>query len=251
MATNLMVQADSALSTDVKLSSLAEEITRRLRNTSLEVDTSRKIEILKEVCIRMKTSGHQDSFIRQAVTKGIRDFQEKVRRSNLHPTHKQNLPLYQGVGWKRNERSKKKALQKRNWFMDNDEKKKDTGKEKNFGKGNKKKKSFLKAGRIAATTLVFLPNTKAGLLQRKLREREDKLSEITGFRMRFQEAGGSQLKNSFSTDLGNGNHCGRTPCPPCDINGEKRGNCRARNLIYEGKCLVCNPESSRGKDGIP
>ena len=74
MATNLMVQADSALSTDVKLSSLAEEITRRLRNTSLEVDTSRKIEILEEACIRMKTSGHQDSFVRQAVTKGIRNF---------------------------------------------------------------------------------------------------------------------------------------------------------------------------------
>ena len=43
MATNLMVQAESALSKDIKLSSLSEEITRRLRNTSLEVDTGRKI----------------------------------------------------------------------------------------------------------------------------------------------------------------------------------------------------------------
>ena len=104
------------------------------------------------------------------------------------------------MGWKRNERSKKKALQKRNWFMDNDEKK-DTGNEKDFSKGNKRKKGFLKAGRIPTTTVVFVPNTKAGLLHKKLREREDKLSEITGFRMRFQEAGGSQLKNSFNTYL--------------------------------------------------
>ena len=53
-----MVQANSALSNDVKLGSLSETITRRLRNTSLELDLSRRLEILEDACVKMKTSGH-------------------------------------------------------------------------------------------------------------------------------------------------------------------------------------------------
>ena len=81
-----MVQADSGLSKDTELSSLVEEITRRLRTTSLEVDNKSKMEILEEACTRMKTSYHQDCFIKEAVTKGIRNFKEKIRTSNLHPS---------------------------------------------------------------------------------------------------------------------------------------------------------------------
>ena len=77
---------------------------------------------------------------------------------------------------------------------------------------------------MATSTVVFVPNTRAGLLLRKLRESEERMSNVTGFRIRFQEAGGSQQRNSFSTDLGKGNRCGRVPCPPCDSNGDKRGN---------------------------
>jgi hypothetical protein len=62
------------------------------------------------------------------------------------------------------------------------------------------------------------------------------------FGIKFQEAGGTQLKNSFSLDLGKGTHCGRE-CPPCTSNGEKRQRCRARNIVYETMCMWCNPES--------
>ena len=54
------------------------------------------------------------------------------------------------------------------------------------------------------------------------------MSNITGFRITFQEAGGSQLKNMFSTDLAKGTHCGRTPCPPSDGPGEKRRIVKAK-----------------------
>ena len=42
---------------------------------------TRRLEILEDACVRMKTSGHNDEFIRAAVNKGIRNFIEKVRRS--------------------------------------------------------------------------------------------------------------------------------------------------------------------------
>jgi hypothetical protein len=67
MASNLMVEAGSALSQEVKLATLSEEVTRRMRNTSLEVNHSSRMEILEKACTKMKTSGHRERFIRQAV----------------------------------------------------------------------------------------------------------------------------------------------------------------------------------------
>ena len=110
-------------------------------------------------------------------------------------------------------------MKKKTWYLDNENEEKSTNRKKEMAG---KKRGFQKAGRVATTSVIFVPNTKGGTLTRKLREREDELSSVTGFRIRFQEAGGRQLKNLFNTDLGAGLHCGRTPCPPCDMNGDKR-----------------------------
>ena len=68
------------------------------------------------------------------------------------------------------------------------------------------------------------------------------MAKITGFRIRYQEAGGAKLINCFNQDLGKGLHCGRKVCPPCDSNPqEKRQNCKSKNLIYESVCVECNP----------
>ena len=73
----------------------------------------------------------------------------------------------------------------------------------------------------------------------------------TGFRVKFQEAGGLQLKNCFSTDLSRGDHCGREICPPCEQETENRQNCRTQNILYETKCLLCNPPTSGHKKDAP
>ena len=73
------------------------------------------------------------------------------------------------------------------------------------------------------------------------------MAEMTGFCIKYQEAGGNVLVNSFDKDLGKGLHCGRIPCPPCDST-DKRENCRSRNIVYKSKCRVCNPVSSQVED---
>ena len=115
-----------------------------------------------------------------------------------------------------------------------------------------RKKGFKKAGKVgkprgAATTVVFVPSTKGSILLKSLKEEEDKMAEMTGFRIKYQEAGGNVLVNSFEKDLGKGLHCGRVPCPPCDST-DRRENCRSRNIVYESRCRVCNPVSSREED---
>ena len=101
MATNLMVEADSALSREVKLSTLSEEITRRLRNTSLDLESSCRLEILERACVKMKTSGHSEQFIRQAVEQGIRSYEDRVMRSKLETSHPGYQPLYPKAGWRK------------------------------------------------------------------------------------------------------------------------------------------------------
>ena len=64
----------------------------------------------------MKTSGHKESFIRQAVEKGIQASSEKVRRSMLESDNPGFQPLYHKAGWRKNEKSKEKALKRSNWF---------------------------------------------------------------------------------------------------------------------------------------
>ena len=65
-------------------------------------------------------------------------------------------------------------------------------------------KLFPEAGkeRIETTTVVFVPPTRGGKLAKMLKEKEDDLANITKFRVRYQEAGGTKLGLMFSTDLG-------------------------------------------------
>ena len=175
-------------------------------------------------------------FMRKALAKGIASYAEKVRKSQMNP----NQPLYHDAKWKKNERAKGKAMKRSTWYKDsNKEKPEDGVAVKKAGK--KRMKTFQKDGQVPTMTVVFVPSTRGGMLTRKLREREEVLAGITGFKIRFQEGGGSQLGNMFSTDLGIGNHCGRK-CPPYDgSNSENRQNCKARNIVYETSCTICNP----------
>ena len=68
--------------------------------------------------------------------------------------------------------------------------------------------------------------------------------------MKYQEAGGSVLSNAFDKNLGSGQHCGRLACPPCDKPDTKKENCKSRNIVYESKCLVCNPAAGRDDEAV-
>jgi hypothetical protein len=219
-------------------------VARRLRNTSRKIPHGRRLEILEDLFTKMKTSDHSDKFMRNVAIKGIISYENKVRRSLLDKSNPAYLLLYMG-SYNSRGRAKVKAQKKTNWFRSSET---ETGSSrypamKKSKLGTKGRKSFKKAGKKQQpSSVIFVPNTKRGILTEKLRENEDRLAEITGFRMKFQEAGGLQLKNCFSTELSKGKHCGRINCPPCNqTSEEKRQNCRTQNILYETKCLLCNP----------
>ena len=74
IASNLMLEAGTALSHQVKMAKLSEEVTRRLRNTSLEVDHSSRLKILEKACNKTKASG---PFHKTGSRKGNKSLQSK------------------------------------------------------------------------------------------------------------------------------------------------------------------------------
>ena len=106
---------------------------------------------------------------------------------------------------------------------------------------------------IPTSTVMFVPSSRGGTLTRLLKENEPRLSEMTGFRVRYMEAGGTKLSQLFSTDTARGEHCHRVDCQPCNRVDENRQLCRKQNIVYESSCNICNPpgktSQKEGKTG--
>ena len=171
-------------------------------------------------------------------------YENKVRRSKLPQSSPGYMPLYTG-SFNSHGRARSKAQKKSNWYKSNKVKDgQDPANRKN--RSISKKKGNQTARKVQPSTVIFVPNTRGGLLTKKLKEKE--LCKMTGLRVKFQEAGGLQLKNCFSTDLSRGDHCGRKVSPPCEQDTENRQNCQTQNILYETKCLLCNPPTSTHKE---
>ena len=92
-------------------------------------------------------------------------------------------------------------------------------------------------------TVLFVDQTPGGELAKKLQKIEDRLSLITGYRVRVTETAGSQLCRILpNTNPWKGLDCMRADCYPCSQGGEKLQDCKKRNIVYESSCLECNPE---------
>ena len=77
-----------------------------------------------------------------------------------------------------------------------------------------------------------------------LREKESRLEEITGDKIKIVERGGKRLENILTgSDPWKGQDCGRKNCFLCFTKNsmEKKSNkdCTKRNILYEIRCMTC------------
>ena len=165
----------------------------------------------------------------------------------MDPKEKLYKPLYQPSG-RQLKRLKKKCMGKDNWYMGSSSKEDDSGtgtySDKNVRKQKQKSSQKVGNNKVVASSIMFLPNTKGGILLRRMRENEEKLASLTGFKIRYSEAGGMKLGMLFSTNLSSGQPCGREKCQPCMMSSEgKAQDCRATGILYESSCCLCNPKT--------
>ena len=96
--------------------------------------------------------------------------------------------------------------------------------------------------------VMFVDQTMGGVLAKRLQEVEDRLAGVTGYRIRMVESAGTQLRRMLpNTNPWAGEDCGRPQCYTCKQGGEKREDCKKRNILYESSCSLCNPEQEDKK----
>ena len=243
MGANIVLLARTALSDQTKLSSLTQEVVRRLLHTSRRLENSYRMDALEKLCQKMTNSGHRPSYIKRVMVAGWTSYSSKLRNSQLEKDHPAYKPLHFGTKFDSFGRWKRKVMARENWF-------KETQDQVPGSKTARKHKKFQKAGEnIKTSTVMFIPSTRNSTLVKALKEAEIEMSKITRFKVRYQEAGGIQLARLFSTDLGKGQPCGREECQPCGRQDEENiPNCKQSSILYESSCQICNKDTNRKEE---
>ena len=102
-----------------------------------------------------------------------------------------------------------------------------------------------------ASTVMFVPWTSKGKLVGKLKAEEERVSELTGFKVKFQEEGGTPLWLMFSTNLVEGISCGRKKGKTCRQDDERKVDCFARSVVYDSSCDICHPPGRKRRMSLP
>ena len=106
-----------------------------------------------------------------------------------------------------------------------------------------------RAGPLAPVrSVLFVDNTAGGELARRLQDAEVEMGKSTGYRIKIAESAGTPMGMLLpsSTPWGPAD-CEKQECVPCSQAEDKRIDCRKRNILYENRCVLCNPEGQ--KDG--
>ena len=212
----------------------------------------------------MVNSGHKQGVARKIIISGLKCYERKLEScaspngQPLHRTAKQSGPA----------RHIKKLLGKSNWFKQQGGNKNESGggsampnlSEGEEGRGGPYRKHILRPDvqtkerqkkktepEIKTRSVLFVNFSKGGTLAKGVRGVLQRLEPLLGFRVKVQEKGGSKLQSILSNKhIWKGGKCGRHDCHPCKQGGDKVENCFKRNVLYESRCNVCNPDGDTG-----
>ena len=98
MVSRLLILARSAMLAKVKRSTIIQEAIRILKNTGMEVPWERVVEMLSDLCLRMKESGYPAKYRENVILTALSVWEKMVEmdRSGTRPLHKEN-------GWRKEE----------------------------------------------------------------------------------------------------------------------------------------------------
>ena len=116
MKSNLVIEKASALSENIKVSSLSQEVVRVLKNCSEGLENELRIQHLDKLSVKMKTSGYNTQYIRKVMMNGVKRYESILRQSQLEKSHKKYRPLHLNKKFNASGRLEKKLLAKSDWF---------------------------------------------------------------------------------------------------------------------------------------
>ena len=244
MCNKLCMLEQSAMTESSKIAILSQDLVRRMLNTDVKTSQSRRNEIVDSFTAKLKRSGYKKTQIIEIAKSGLKCFMRKVRSAE-----KSGLGLHRSSGSTLEGRHRKKILAKTTWYRTG---KKNDGCDKGSTRRREKKEkpnNKKNPGETEIRSVLFVPRTKGGELARRLRNEEEKMAEITGYRVKIVEKSGSQVRRTLcSKNPWAGSKCQRENCMVCKQEGGK-GDCRRRNVVYQTSCVQCKGEEGEGDKG--
>ena len=231
MASKLVMMNKSALPHRMKVTTLSQEVIRRLKNTARSVGESRRQLILSNMMAKMRRAGYDEKMRRNVLVSGLKGYWRMVKTEN-EGGRRVNRPRWEGAV----ERRYKKLGAKASWYK---RKSKKIG-EKNKRKGGK----FQGRGKEEKTdieTIMFVPHTPDSALAKMLQEEDDNFRRGTKIkRIKMVERGGTTIKDMLScSNPWAKEGCDREDCFPCLNEKGKGGNCQQESVCYTITCLEC------------
>ena len=245
---NRVMNRNTALPTSCIRASLLQETVRRLTNSSTDISTETRTEILNKFASKLVNSGHSHQSSRIIMVQGVTKYLHNLKLSRLPEQDPNFVPLYLSRQYRETERQCEKKMAKTNWFKERKKSKKSGSWKDNLvgvWKGNSQ--SQKRVENMDYSTILRVPNTRNSQLLNNLIKHETRLAKITGYNVKLVESSGVQLarllQKNFSTKK-----CHWEDCAACADNDEKMGSrCRLSNVVYEGVCLDCVDECENGK----
>ena len=164
MASSMVIQRRSAMPENMRVSTLTQEVIRRMMNTSEKLEQSERNEVIDVYGKKLVNSGYSLDQSRKFIISGLTGYERRLALSKDLENPKWR-PLHEGAGYNAKARRTKKMTAKTNWFKrsrDNDEadgvspakkRKKDHPQRVNQTKKPNSRNSNLKSGgRVSRTT---------------------------------------------------------------------------------------------------
>ena len=252
MTSKFAILKNSALAENTKVSSLTQDLVRRMKNTSEYLNQNTRNEVVDSFCAKLLFSGYKPDQIRRIAIAGLKGYESILKRSKegkgvLHKSAKEGEKA----------RHRKKLLGKSTWFKQKEGgadlekmKKNSPSKAASWGcrlsdsrvnaKPSSSNHSYGKV--IQPSNVLFVPQTPGGGLALMLRQAEAELSLLCGGKVKIVERGGTTMRQILhQTNPWSEDKCDRMKCLPCSSKEEdKPSRCRQRNIVYKTSCKQCH-----------
>ena len=190
---------------------------------------------------QMKNSGYVWKEAREIIVSGGVGLKRKEERRK-----KEGKGFHRKAATTLAGRVKKKLLQKTRWYKGR--KRTDDTEEKiektSFRRKEETRKKKPSAEEVKIKSVMFVPQTRGGRLAKMLRDKEEELAKISGYRIKIVERGGEKIADILcKSNPWSGTDCEREGCLMCTTKVEtgknKNQSCSNRNALYETWCETC------------
>ena len=248
------VQKLSAMGENMKMSITANDLVRRLLNTSEQEGADVRSKVVDDYAQELTNSGYGIDQVRKIIINGIKGYEGRKRKRAA-----EGRSLRSTAAGSRGSRIRKKLTNKTSWYKSRHGKKSNMDM---YGAGNKGSSKNI-AGRkeqqqVEYKTTLFVENTHEEQLAKNMRELMKRLAPSLGFGVKVVERTGDTLRSRFPlTNLWEGAKCGRKECRTCEQECEELPNCTRASVVYENICKECNEgagnkgELKKVKEGAP